>query len=238
MPAHVRSRVDDGGEGRVRHGATGKQRNQCRAESTGRARLLHYQQRDRSADAGDDYRERAIDRPKRPVHAATSRAHQSVRGIHASEAGGLRSRRASIRQGFAGQLDRFIALAGAVTVVPPACTEAILRLDPDPNPVDEHGQEFSSVMLGGRLYRYYRLVDGAGRPLSGTRLKVQKGELPSRNSRMSVRYSPAPTARSSTAAAAGPQSPGCASIPQPSATSGSASNFACSPAISSIHRAM
>jgi hypothetical protein len=65
-----------------------------------------------------------------------------------------------------------------VTVREAPCSPRLTVLDADPNTHDDHGRPFSSVMLGGRFFRYYRLLGADGEPLSGVALSVQKRELP------------------------------------------------------------
>ena len=65
-----------------------------------------------------------------------------------------------------------------VTALPPACAQSVVPLNPDPNPVDLEGQPFSSVMLGGRLLGYYRVIDSDSRPVPNATVKVEKRELP------------------------------------------------------------
>ena len=65
-----------------------------------------------------------------------------------------------------------------ITVLGPACAPGLVPLDPNPNPTDKFGRPASSVELGGRFLRYYRLIDADGQPLPDVALRVQKRQLP------------------------------------------------------------
>lgn len=65
-----------------------------------------------------------------------------------------------------------------VNALAPQCEQSIVPLDPDPNPIDAEGLARSTVMLGGRLFRYYRLIDKDGNPKPDTLLKIEKRQLP------------------------------------------------------------
>jgi hypothetical protein len=49
-----------------------------------------------------------------------------------------------------------------IDVVSAPCPVSITMLDPDPNPYAENGTPLSTVMQGGSLYRYYRVLGAAG----------------------------------------------------------------------------
>ncbi len=66
-----------------------------------------------------------------------------------------------------------------VRVVTRPCDAAIVALSPDPNPLDANGLPESQVMQGGRMIRYYRVIDPkTNQPIENAVVEGLRRELP------------------------------------------------------------